>query len=333
MKILLVLKRFISWCKGIKNLPEFMKHSNEFHEFIDSLPEFSQFIKMSRDYPYWDSCLKGIASGWFPVFIKYPVNPQSRYGYGLEPHFRLYSILNKERKSYEELMHVFMQFKQYFLAINVNETSDFHVPFWSNPWFTGLDAISLYAFITIKKPKTYLEIGSGNSTKFARQAINDHLLETKIVSIDPFPRTEIDSISDFVIRKPLEEIDLSVFNILEPGDILFFDGSHRCFMNSDVTVFFLEVLPMIPSGVLIHIHDIHLPLDYPPARKFHWESEQYLLATMLLANDIKYRTILPNKFVMTDEELLNIIHPLLTSLDVADDIHGFSFWMEKTIVD
>src|SRR5262245_52540208 len=108
-----------------------------------------------------------------------------------------------------------------------------------------------------------LSIGSGHSTKFARRAVVDYGLPTQITSIDPHPRAEIDALCHRTIRKPLEETDLNVFDELEPGDVVFFDGSHQYFMNSDVTVFFLDVPPRLKPGTLVQVHDNTLPYDYP----------------------------------------------------------------------
>ena len=91
---------------------------------------------------------------------------------------------------------------------------------------------------------------------------------------------EVDGLCDEVIRAPLEECDLAVFSRVRPGDVVFFDGSHRAFTNSDVTTFFLDVLPELPAGVLVHLHDICLPDDYPPYLDDSFYSEQYLLATI-----------------------------------------------------
>ena len=125
---------------------------------------------------------------------------------------------------------------------------------------------AIYSFLRSRRPATYLEIGSGNSTKFAARARQDGRLDTKIVSIDPSPRAEVDALCDEVIRSPFELADLSVLDRLVPGDIVFFDGSHRVFMNSDVAAFFLDAVPRLPAGVLIGVHDIYLPDDYEPAR-------------------------------------------------------------------
>ena len=82
-----------------------------------------------------------------------------------------------------------------------------------------------------------------------------HSLQSRITSIDPAPRAESDRLCDSVIRQPLEELDLSVFDDLEPGDFLFIDSSHRTFSNSDVTVVFMDVLPRLRTGVIVHFHE------------------------------------------------------------------------------
>lgn len=187
-------------------------------------------------------------------------------------------------------------------------------------------------------PQKYYEIGSGNSTKFARKAINDYNLSTKIVSFDPQPRSEINDLCDAIFRQPVEEVDLKIFDDLESGDILFVDNSHRIFTNSDVTVFFLDILPRLKPGVLVHIHDIFLPFDYPPFWQDRYYSEQYILAAYLLAESSKLEIILPNAFIYyCDPELNQIMYPLWTDLQVSEEKisgisvrEGSSFWIKIT---
>jgi hypothetical protein len=187
----------------------------------------------------------------------------------------------------------------------------------------------LYAMMAKYKPSTYVEIGSGNSTKVAFRAKRDHQLSSRIISIDPSPRAEIDSLADQIIRKPFEEIDLSIFSKLKAGDIVFVDNSHRIFPNSDATVFFLDVLPSLPAGVIVHTHDIYLPYDYPQFMCDRFYSEQYGLAAFLLANPDRYHTIMPNYFVSEDEELKQILLPLWEhkAMPVVER-HGGSYWLE-----
>lgn len=279
-------------------------------------------------YPYKRELLSGVHKNWFPVFIKYPVYPKPRYGYdGDKPNPFLYEMIDRGRLAYKAQLLALKAYDDRLLRIKTDQPEDGDEPYWSNPWFSGLDAIALYGLLAATKPKLYLEVGSGNSTKFARRAIRDHALGTTVISIDPFPRASIDGLSDEVVRKPLEDTDLGVFDRLGEGDILFIDSSHRSFMNSDVTVLFLEVLPKLPPGVLIHIHDIHLPDDYPPQRANKYESEQYLLAAMLLGGCSRYEIVLPIKFIIKDDDLCATMDRLWTSADPVIPKTGGSFWI------
>lgn len=188
------------------------------------------------------------------------------------------------------------------IALHSSQT---HLP---NPAFVGgpidaFDSLALYAMIVKHRPKTYVEIGSGMTTCFARQAINDFRTGTKLISIDPQPRYEIDAICDEVVRDALETYDLSIFDQLQAGDIVFFDGSHRSFMNSDVTVFFIDVLPRLKPGVIVHIHDIHLPWDYPEMFVDWYWNEQYLLAIYLMNAMHRIDPLLPTAFVCRAPQL------------------------------
>jgi hypothetical protein len=213
-------------------------------------------------------------------------------------------------------------------SIPVHAPRDSPEPRWINGALPGLDAAVLYAIVADQRPTTYLEVGSGHSTKFARRACSDHDLATRIVSIDPAPHTEIDDLCDEVIRAGLEDVDLATFDRLDAGDILFVDNSHRCFQNSDVTVAFLDVLPRLRPGVLVHFHDVFLPDDYPPEIVDQLYSEQYLLAAALLADGPNLEVVLPAWFVSADPELAPILEPLW-SHPAFDDVqrHGASFWV------
>lgn len=273
------------------------------------------------------------------IDLDYPINPFPRYGYGKPPHPRLYEIIKRNRKVYEEYLHLFLNYKNNFRTISHSENKNqFAEPYWENGWFFGLDSVALYSLLCLHHPQKYYEIGSGNSTKFARKAINDYNLSTKIVSFDPQPRSEINDLCDAIFRQPVEEVDLKIFDDLESGDILFVDNSHRIFTNSDVTVFFLDILPRLKPGVLVHIHDIFLPFDYPPFWQDRYYSEQYILAAYLLAESSKLEIILPNAFIYyCDPELNQIMYPLWTDLQVSEEKisgisvrEGSSFWIKIT---
>jgi hypothetical protein len=160
-----------------------------------------------------------------------------------------------------------------------------------------------------------------------------------ITSIDPEPRAEIDPLCDRVIRARMQTCDPAIFDELEPGDILFLDASHYVRPDSDVTVFFLEVLPKLKPGIVVHVHDIFLPLDYIP--RFGPEmNEQYMLAVLLLCRPAQIKVLLANHFVCWDTELSRKVKeifrrpggepeiPFYYKYRRKDDFPGTSFWFE-----
>ena len=244
------------------------------------------------------------AKGPEPIFLDYPIEPRPRYGYGLPPHPELYDLINGRRVAYLDLIAKFGEYASKLSKIREVADRDGTDPNWQNDYIGGLDAIALYCLPALNNSSRYIEIGSGNSTKFVRRSVRDNDLGTKIISIDPTPRAEIDGLCDEVIRQPLERGDLGIFGALNSGDILVLDGSHHALQNSDATVFFLEILPRLASGVLVYIDDIFLPYDYPPTWRDRFYSEQYVLAALLLGDRMtRYEVILPHVFIDEDEEL------------------------------
>lgn len=203
-------------------------------------------------------------------------------------------------------------------------------PYWDNPFITGIDGIGIYCFLKMMNPKRYVEVGSGNSTRFARRAIDDHGLQTKITSIDPHPRAEIDSICDRVIRQKAEELDPAIIDELDPGDVLFIDGSHYVFMNSDVVAIFLDWLPRLKPGVLYGMHDIFLPRDYPESQVALNFSEQYMLAAALLEGAAHFEITLPAAYAAMDPELQKCLEPVWKQPGMEKTPRfGAAFWMTK----
>ncbi|RUS47051.1 class I SAM-dependent methyltransferase [Cohnella sp. AR92] len=230
----------------------------------------------------------------YVIRLEYPLYPIPRFGWNGPPHTQLSRILKNGMVRFEAYLDQFLKLRPQLARIAQKHSfTEPGKPYWFNRWLPGMDAIALYGFVAVSKPERYYEIGSGMSTSFVRQAILDFNLTTKILSIDPQPRSEIDAICDTVVRLPLEETSLELFDDLEPGDILFVDSSHRSFTNSDVTIAVLEVLPRLKPGVLVHFHDIFLPYDYPPQMSDRYYNEQYLLAAMLLGGGTRYTVEFP----------------------------------------
>lgn len=210
-------------------------------------------------------------------------------------------------------------------------TADPGQPQWRNEWMPSLDLVTLSGLLAGAAgsvPQRYVEIGSGVSTLFARLAITTHGLPTRIISIDPSPFTSVDAACDAVVREPLEQADLGVFDSVRSGDVVFFDGSHRSFQNSDVTVFFLDVLPALPPGVIVGLHDICLPYDYPQGWDRLYLNEQYVLAARLLAPDSGLSVLCPSYYLTRQKQpVLDILDPIWRTIpDVV--VHGCAFWMQ-----
>jgi len=264
------------------------------------------------------------------LILDYKVDLKPRYGNGLANHPGLLHII--DNIDFSEILQEILSHKEVYHSLNLtqDETNE-NQPAWNNGYLPGLDIMTLYTLVSHYKPVRYIEIGSGNSTKVARKAIQDNHLSTNLISIDPFPRATIDHLADEIIRKPLENIeDVNfIINKLEANDILFIDNSHRCLPNSDVTVCFLEILPFLKPGVIVEFHDIYLPGDYPRMMCDRFYSEQYLLAAFLLANPEKYQVIFPAWHISQTPELASVLdeiwqHPKLKTVEK----HGGSFWIK-----
>lgn len=269
-----------------------------------------------------------VAAGKHPICLDYPVKPAPRYGHGKPVHGLLHEALAKNTSKYEQMISEFLGYGEQLRSIALEKPQNPIEPFWKNGWVESLDAVSLYCMPCVFKSKRYVEIGSGNSTKFVNRAVRRNNLDTRIISVDPHPRAEIDTICDEMIRRPLEDMDLRVFDTLEAGDVLMVDNSHRCFQNSDVTVVFLEVLPRLKPGVLIYIDDIYLPSDYPPEWTSRYYSEQYLLAVLLLADRSRYDVVLPCQFLAQHPRLTRVVEGFWDKIGLpAVGGIGNGFWM------
>lgn len=264
------------------------------------------------------------------LFLEYKVAFKPRYGHGKPAHKELLAIIDLNRDVYREFLLKAINYKESIWEIKDSRIEkDPLKPTWNNGFLPGLDIVGIYTMLAVYKPNKYIEVGSGNSTKVAFKAKMDGKLPTEIISIDPMPRAEIDSLSDRIIRTPMENIDLNIFSELNENDVLFIDNSHRILPNSDSMVFYLEVLPRLKKGVIVHFHDIYLPYDYPQFMCDRFYSEQYGLAMYLLANPNKYKTIFPNFFISEDSELSKIVSPIWnhTNLEKVER-HGGSYWLQ-----
>src|SRR5215469_9037293 len=151
------------------------------------------------------------------------------------------------------------------------------------------DAELLYDIIRHFKPKRICEVGSGHSTLMAIRAIRknrelDPTYACEHLCIEPFENDWLDDIGVTVIRKKVEDCPVELFGSLEENDILFIDSTHIIRPQGDVLYEYLTVIPTIKPGVLIHVHDVFTPRDYPPfwlLKKRRLWNEQYILEALL----------------------------------------------------
>jgi hypothetical protein len=174
-----------------------------------------------------------------------------------------------------------------------------------NGGYMAVDAHVYYGLIRHFKPRRIIEVGNGNSTLLAIAACAKNRGEgadTHLISIDPYPWglfSQPGSGLNEMIVKPIQEVPLSVFEKLEAGDIFFIDSSHVIRSGNDVHYEYLEILPRLKPGVLVHVHDISLPKPYPKVyydNHLYW-NEQYLLQAFLAFNSA-YEVVWPGNYMM-----------------------------------
>jgi hypothetical protein len=164
----------------------------------------------------------------------------------------------------------------------------------NNGRFESVDCELFYCMIRHFKPNTIIEIGSGNSTYLAAQTLlrneEEFGISANLIAVEPYPSDILKNGFPgltHLIEQRVEEIDLSIFCKLKENDILFIDSSHVLKIGNDVQRIYLEILPNLAKGVLIHVHDIFFPSEYPKEiilKHHRFWTEQYLLQAFLCFN-------------------------------------------------
>ena len=189
--------------------------------------------------------------------------------------------------------------------------------------FPALDGMAAYAAVRKFKPNTILEIGSGDSTFLLARGVKDNGTG-RVICIDPQPRREIlDLEVDFKPRL-MVNADAETAGSLEANDILFIDSSHIMLPGMDVDIQFNRMFPRLKKGVIVHVHDIFLPFDYPPHWRVRNYSEQNALIGWILSGF--FEVIWPGHYVFSRhhneaQKVLAKISPLQAA---------GSIWLRKT---
>jgi hypothetical protein len=199
-----------------------------------------------------------------------------------------------EQRQLELLNQISSRFKDEYESFPEDEAQKPYQYYINNGWFESVDGEILYCMIRHFQPKRIVEIGSGYSTYLSAQAILKNEEESRnraeLIAIEPYPdetlRRGFPGLSRLIPTK-VENVGLEEFIRLKENDIMFIDSSHILKIGSDVQYEYLEILPRLNKGVIVHIHDIFLPMEYPKkwVQQLHlFLNEQYLLQAFLAFN-------------------------------------------------
>ncbi len=201
-----------------------------------------------------------------------------------------------------------------------------------NSQFGGLDARALFVLMRALRPRRIIEVGSGYSSLLMAD-VNQRFLDgqTWISCIEPYPREFLErgvpGIAE-VIRERVQDVPLTHFDVLQAGDVLFIDSSHVSKTGSDVNHLYFEVLPRLAAGVIVHVHDIFLPEDYPQdwaiGENRSW-NEQYLLRALLMYSTA-FQPIFGSHYAWLHHRERNA---RALGLPCGSALSGGSFWMRR----
>lgn len=223
-----------------------------------------------------------------------------------------------------------------FAAFPMDDTGVPGQYYINNRFYGSVDGEILYCFVRHFKPRKVVEIGGGNSTLLLVQSMlkneeEDPGYHWDISVVDPHPRKSLKSISPGHLsfkKSRVQDVSLNELAALEAGDILFIDSSHALSIGSDVNYEILEILPRLEPGVIVHVHDIFLPAEYPRSwvvDSMRFLNEQYMLQAFLAFNR-EFEVLLAGSF-------MHLYHP--QALEGAfktyrrDETWPCSFWFRR----
>ena len=212
------------------------------------------------------------------------------------------------------------------------------------PGFPVVDAMTTFLMVRDLRPARYVEIGSGLSTYYAWLAAAANVREghpCEMTCVDPFPTgrlAELEAPAVKAVVSKVEAVDLGLFEELEAGDVLFIDSTHVLKLGGDVAFLFLEVLPRLRPGVVVHVHDIHFPYNTPyPAEQYVFRAKwplyrtEAMLLQAFLSFNREFEIVLSAPMIRhADEPFLERTIPGYRPVEVEDyDTHFGSIWLRR----
>jgi hypothetical protein len=284
------------------------------------LAKFRSFLKAQATLRHW----QGWGGRSYGFYIPYAFSARLKLPDENDCLEWLKDAFDRQRSVYLAFIEQAAQFNDRFREFRTEDPQDANRPRFDQDWFPGIDGAMAYTMVRRFQPKRIIEIGSGHSTRFLRQAIRDGNLTTHLHAIDPAPRRGVERICDQFTSATVDRVPIDCFLSLAENDLLFVDGSHIAMPGTDVDWLFSRILPQLAVGILIHIHDIFLPNGYPNAWNRRWYNEQHFLLAMIAGGE-RYRILFPSAYMrryhsaILDQHLSSWCRP---------GAHEASFWMQ-----
>jgi hypothetical protein len=251
--------------------------------------------------------------------------------------YRYYEEITRVRPAYGAVLNLFRQNEELFINLlsAIDEFADelLHIngqlppaPRWAQDWFPRMDAAAAYTVVRRTQPARIIEVGAGHSTRFLARAVADGKLASTITAVDPAPRARLDGLDVRLIKKTVERAGDEPFMNLVGGDILSIDSSHVLMPGTDVDVLLNRVLPNLPIGVLVHLHDIFLPDDYPKEWTWRGYNEQLAVAVLLLGGE--WQVLWSSRYASSRLSAA-VSRTVINRLLLAPGAFESSLWLEK----
>lgn len=292
------------------------------------------FLLDKRHFLYWEKHGYHIS----PVFFHSPLPDTRELTEGnYQKKFDLKAININERGQIALVKLFRRKYFDMYTRLPMKSTGVPHQYFLTNGAFGSVDGEILYCMIKHFLPERILEVGSGNTTYLMAQAIAESRKEgghhCSLTSYDPHPNEIVrNGFAEFAVLRPMriQDVERSKFETLRKNDILFIDSSHSVKIGSDMQFLFMEVLPHLRKGVIVHFHDIFIPEEYLRrwfVEDYEFWNEQYMLYTFLQYNNA-FKILWAGNYMRLDHhDLLMQSFPSFQ----RDTVIPGSFWIQKAV--